>query len=122
MIARSADGSLRDSLTILDQISSFSSDISEADVKDLLGVADFGLLSQLAAALVEGKREDILKLTDELMQKGADIRSFTKELVQFFRDMLIESIVKKPDEILDLSKEEMDIIKDILLKTSEDQL
>jgi DNA polymerase III gamma/tau subunit len=36
--------------------------------------------------------------------------------------MLVASIVKKPEEILDLSKEEMDIIKDILLKTSEDQL
>ncbi|NCO68423.1 MAG: DNA polymerase III subunit gamma/tau [Nitrospirae bacterium CG_4_10_14_0_8_um_filter_41_23] len=122
MIARAADGSLRDSLTILDQISSFSSDIKESDVKDLLGIADFGFLSQLSAALIEGKREEILKISGELVEKGTDIRSFTKELIQFFRDMLVASIVKKPEEILDLSKEEMDIIKDILLKTSEDQL
>jgi DNA polymerase-3 subunit gamma/tau len=122
MIARTADGSLRDALTILDQISSFSSDIKESDVKDLLGIADFGFLSQLAAALIEGKREEILKISGELVEKGTDTRSFTKELIQFFRDMLIASIVKKPEEILDLSKEEMDIIKDILLKTSEDQL
>ena len=122
MVARAADGSMRDSLTILDQIASFASDISEADVRDLLGVTDFGLLSQLAAAVVEGKREDILKLTGELMQKGTDIRSFTRELVQFFRDMLIASIVKKPDEILDLSREEFDAIQGILRKTSEDHL
>jgi DNA polymerase-3 subunit gamma/tau len=122
MIARSADGSLRDSLTILDQISSFSSDISESDVKDLLGLADFGLLSRLSVALIEGKREEILKITGELVERGTDIRSFTKELVQFFRDMLVASVVKKPEEILDLSKEEMDTIKNILSKTSEDQL
>jgi len=122
MIARAADGSLRDSLTILDQISSFSSDIKESDVKNLLGIADFGLLSQLSAALIEGNREEILKISGELVEKGTDTRSFTKELVQFFRDMLVASIVKKPEEILDLSKEEMDIIKDILLKTSEEQL
>ena len=122
MIARAADGSLRDSLTILDQISSFSSDIRESDVKDLLGIADFGLLSQLSIALIEGEREKILRITGELMEKGTDIRSFTKELVQFLRDILVASIVKKPEEILDLGKEEMDVIKDILLRTSEDQL
>jgi DNA polymerase-3 subunit gamma/tau len=122
MIARAADGSLRDSLTILDQISSFSSDIRESDVKDLLGIADFGLLSQLSLALIEGKREEILKITGEIMEKGTDIRSFTKELIQFLRDILVASIVKKPEEILDLSKEEIDIIKNILSKTSEDQL
>ena len=111
MIARAADGSLRDSLTILDQISSFSSDISEADVKDLLGITDFGSLSGLSVALIEGKREEILKITDELMEKGTDIRSFTRELIQFFRDMLVSRIVKNPGEILDLGKEEMDTIK-----------
>ena len=122
MIARSADGSMRDSLTILDQLSSFSSDISESDVKDLLGIADFGLLSQLSEALIKGKREEILKITGELVERGTDIRSFTKELIQFFRDMLVASVVKRPGEILDLSKEEMDTIENILSKTSEDQL
>ena len=122
MITRAADGSLRDSLTILDQISSFSSDISEADVKDLLGITDFGLISGLSAALIEGKREEILKITDELMEKGTDIRSFTRELIQFFRDMLVARIVKNPGEILDLGKEEIDTINGLLSKTSEDHL
>ncbi len=122
MVARAADGSMRDSLTILDQIASFSSDISEAEVKDLLGITDFGLMSQLAIALVEGKREDILKLTGELMEKGTDIRSFTREFIQFFRDMLVISIVKKPDGIIDLSPEELNTIQNILRKTSEDHL
>ncbi|MFZ3136746.1 MAG: DNA polymerase III subunit gamma/tau [Thermodesulfovibrionales bacterium] len=122
MIARAADGSLRDSLTLLDQISSFSSEISESDIKDLLGITDFGLLSQLSLALIKGEREEILKITGELIEKGADIRSFTRELIQFFRDMLVISIVTKPAEILDLSKEEMDSIRNILSKTSEDHL
>jgi DNA polymerase-3 subunit gamma/tau len=122
MIARAADGSLRDSLTLLDQISSFSSEISESDIKDLLGITDFGLLSQLSLALIKGEREEILKITGELIEKGTDIRSFTRELIQFFRDMLVMSVVKKPAEILDLSKEEMDSIRNILSKTSEDHL
>jgi DNA polymerase III subunit gamma/tau len=122
MIARAADGSLRDSLTLLDQISSFSSEISESDIKDLLGITDFGLLSQLSLSLIKGEREKILKITGELIEKGTDIRSFTRELIQFFRDMLVISVVTNPAEILDLSKEEMDSIRNILSKTSEDHL
>jgi DNA polymerase III subunit gamma/tau len=122
IIARAADGSLRDSLTILDQISSFSSDISETDVKDLLGITDFSLLSQLASSLIEGKREEILTITSELAEKGTDIRSFIRELIQFFRDMLVLSIVKKPDEMLDLGKEDLAAMQNILHRTSEDHL
>jgi len=122
MIAKAADGSLRDSLTILDQISSFSSDISEYDIKDLLGITDFGLLAGLSVALIEGNRENILKLTGELLERGTDIRSFAKELVQFFRDLLVASIVKKPEELLDLAKDEIDVMKNILIKTTEEQL
>jgi DNA polymerase-3 subunit gamma/tau len=122
LISRAADGSLRDALMILDQLSSFSSDINESDVKDLLGIADFGLLSQLSIALIEGDRDTVLKLVGKLVEQGTDIRTFTKELVQFFRDLLVASVVKEPEDILDVSKEEMDVLKDILSKTSEDQL
>jgi DNA polymerase-3 subunit gamma/tau len=122
LIARAADGSLRDSLTILDQISSFSSDITESDVKDLLGITDFGLLSQISLALIEGKREEILKMIGNLVEQGTDIKSFVKELVQFFRDLLVASVIKRPEEVLDVGKDEMDTIKDIVSRTSEDQL
>jgi len=122
LVAKAADGSLRDSLTILDQLSSFSSDITESDVKDLLGITDFGLLSQISVAIIEGKREEILKIIGELVEQGTDIKSFVKELVQFFRDLLVASVIKSPDEVLDVGKEEMDVIKDIVSKTSEDQL
>jgi DNA polymerase-3 subunit gamma/tau len=122
LIARAADGSLRDSLTILDQLSSFSSDIKESDVKDLLGITDFGLLSQISVAIIEGKREEILKIVEELVEQGTDIKSFVKELVQLFRDLLVSSVIKRPEGVLDLGKEEIDVIKDIAGRTSEDQL
>jgi DNA polymerase-3 subunit gamma/tau len=122
LVAKAADGSLRDSLTILDQLSSFSSDITESDVKDLLGITDFGLLSQISVAIIEGKREEILKIVGELVEQGTDMKSFVKELVRFFRDLLVASVIKSPDEVLDFGKEEMDVIKDIVSKTSEDQL
>lgn len=122
MIARAADGSMRDSLTILDQISSFSSAIEESDIKDLLGIADIGMLSEIATAIIDCNHEKIIKVIAELVDGGIDLRSFTKDLVEFFRDLLIAKIVQKPEEMLELGEDEMDAIRKILPKVSHDIL
>jgi DNA polymerase III subunit gamma/tau len=122
LVAKAADGSVRDSLTILDQLSSFSSEITEENVQSLLGMADFGLLSKISRALISGNRVDIINTVNLLSENGADFRSFTKELVQFFRDLLVASVIKKPEDALDLNSEEMTVVKAIISTSSEDQL
>jgi len=122
LVARAAEGSMRDSLTILDQLSSFSMEISDEDVKSLLGIADFGLLSKVSKALIAGNRIEIIETINLLVEQGTDIRSFTKEPVQFFRDLLVASVVRRPEDILDLSPEETAASKDIIATSSEDQL
>ncbi len=122
LITKAADGSVRDSLTILDQLSSFSSEITEDDVQGLLGMADFGVLSKLSLALIAGKRNDIIDIVTLLSEKGTDFRSFTKELAQFFRDLLVASVVKRPEDALDLNNEEISVVKAIVSASSEDQL
>lgn len=122
LVAKAADGSVRDSLTILDQLSSFTSEIMEEHVQSLLGMTEFGLLSKLSQALIQGNRVDIIGTVSLLSEKGADFRSFTKELVQFFRDLLVASVVKKPEDMLDLNTEELSTVKEIIAGSSEDQL
>lgn len=122
LVAKAADGSVRDSLTILDQLSSFSSEITEENVQSLLGMADFGILSKMSQALISGNRVDIINTINLLSENGADFRSFTKELVQFFRDLLVASVVKKPEDALDLNSEELTVVKEIISTSSEDQL
>ncbi len=122
LVAKAADGSVRDSLTILDQLSSFTSEIMEEHVQSLLGMADFGLLSKLSEALIKGNRVDIIDTVNLLSEKGTDFRSFTKELVQFFRDLLVASVVKRPEDMLDLNTEELSAVKEIISGSSEDQL
>jgi DNA polymerase III subunit gamma/tau len=121
LVAKAADGSVRDSLTILDQLSSFSSEITEESVQSLLGMADFGLLSRISRALISGNRVDIINTVNLLSENGADFRSFTKELVQFFRDLLVASVIKKPEDALDLNSEELTVVKEIISTSSEDQ-
>jgi len=122
LIARAADGGMRDSLTILDQLASFALEITEEEVKNLLGIADLGLMSRISMALVGGDRVEIIETIKLLSDQGVDIRSFTRDLVHFFRDLLVASVVERLEDILDLSSEETAAVRDILPRTSEDQL
>ncbi len=122
LVARAADGSMRDSLTILDQLASFSTDISDEDVKSLLGLTDFSLLLQVSAALIRGDRTGILGAVELLSEQGTDIRSFARELVQFFRDLLVASVMKDPGDALDLNQEELAAVRGLAAETSEDQM
>ncbi len=122
LVAKAADGSMRDSLTILDQISSFTDEISEEHVQNLLGLTDFGVLARASRALITGNRVDLLEIIDNLAEQGADLRTFSRELAQFFRDILIASVVKQPSAVLDLSDEELSAVKELVAASSEDQL
>lgn len=122
IVARAADGSMRDSLTILDQVTAFSSEIDADGVKDLLGIADIGMLAEVSSAIIDGDREKIISVISELVDKGTDLKSFAKDLVEFFRNLLIAKFVKKPEEILDLSEDEIKIVSGILPKVSPDLL
>ena len=122
MVARAADGSMRDSLTILDQIASFSEDITEAEVKDLLGITDVGTLSLLAEAIIEGDRKTILTAIAELTESGTDVKIFAKDMLQFIRDLLVVKIVGDSGEIVDLSEEEAAAALFLKDKTTEEHI
>lgn len=122
MIARASEGSMRDSLTILDQVAAFSANIKESEVKDLLGITDFRSLSELSAAVIRGDRKGIVERVSELTERGTDLKSFAKDLMQYFRDLLVAKVVQKPEEILDIGEGDLRTISGILTTTTEDQL
>jgi len=122
LVARAADGSIRDSLTILDQLASFTSDITEEDVKGLFDTADFKVLAEMAEAIVEGHRAQILEIVDALVDRGSDLRTFTKDLIQFFRDLLVASLLRSGDQGLDASEEELGALRKIASEVTDEHL
>lgn len=73
LIARAADGSVRDGLSILDQSIALSAgSVTAAQVKDMLGLADRGLILDLFERAVKGACEPALTLMNDLYRKGAD--------------------------------------------------
>ena len=111
MIARIADGSMRDALTVLDQASSFSDDITEKELQDLLGIPEADIILDLSDTILSGDISSTLSLIKELTEGGYDLRPVVKELVEHFRNIAIVKIVNDPDEFLEFTQEEVQKLK-----------
>lgn len=122
LVARAGDGSIRDSLTALDQLASFSESIDESDVKGILDTADFAALAGIAEAVVRGSREEILSSISGLVETGVDMRVLAKDLIKFFRDLLVARVSAAPENVLDLGEEELRAVKDLAARVSEEHL
>ncbi len=122
MIARAADGGMRDALTTLDQVISFTEKISANDVKDLLGYTDDETLGQILAAVIEGRNRDIVMLISDLTDTGIDLKPFMRDLLQFARNLLITKIVGNPDGVLDIGESELTTLLQLKELTSEEHI
>jgi len=83
LIARAADGSARDGLSLLDQAISLAEDkVTEQQVRDMLGLADRTIVFDLLEELVSGKSEETLKILEDLHKSGADPLVILQDLLE----------------------------------------
>jgi DNA polymerase-3 subunit gamma/tau len=123
MVARAADGSMRDSLTILDQLASVSREVDEELVKEILGLTDWSALTALTGAVLSGDREKTLESIYTLFaEKGADFRLVLKDMIKLVRDLLVYKLAKKAEEMLDLSDTDIARLKALSSLAGEEQL
>jgi len=93
LIARSADGGLRDALSILDQAAAFGGmKVTAEDVRDILGTVRGDALARMTGHLAAGEAGPALRLAAELAGEGKDLRLFAKELAGYLRALLLEKI------------------------------
>lgn len=110
VIAKAADGSMRDAMSLADQCLSFcGSNVSEADVYDVLGSMDSGFMFELADALIYSDAKRTLTLFDEVISGGRDISVFTKDLIAHFRALLLAQSCGSCTDILDCTDETMEL-------------
>lgn len=89
-IARAAEGSVRDALSLLDQVLSFSGQqVRDEDLQALLGLIDRELLREASRAVAEGGGRAVFELVERLADYGADYRNFARELLLHFRELLL---------------------------------
>lgn len=112
LIARKGDGSMRDSLTALDQVLAFCGNIvSDDDVGTLLGAVDRRLLTGISAAVFTGDTQAVLEYVKRVDLVGYSMRQFCQELIEHFRNLLVVRSVGRPEEILDLTAAELDELR-----------
>ena len=90
LIARKADGGMRDALSLLDQVIAFSdAGITEDAVQNLLGLIPRDVYFGLTQAIVERDGARALEIVDELAREGSDLGEFVAGLMAHFRHLLI---------------------------------
>ena len=90
LVARAAEGSVRDALSLFDQVLAFSGErVRDEDLAGLLGLVDRELLHRASRAIVEGDSLAMLELVESLADYGADYRNFLRELLLHLREVLL---------------------------------
>ncbi len=112
LIASNADGSVRDALSLLDQcISSGEKTVTRENVIDILGTAGEEIFVEMTDLVIRRQVADALLLLDRVMADGKDVRQFMKDWVFHFRSLLMTKFIKNPEDILNMSSENVERIR-----------
>ena len=123
-LAREAAGSMRDAMSLCDQVIAFSGDkLTGDDVSRVLGVASRQVLHDLAAALVAGDAARCVDVVDELAQQGFDLPHVAKDVLRHLRDLVVAKVCGEAGRrLLDLADEEARDVYALAAKTDTDDL
>jgi DNA polymerase-3 subunit gamma/tau len=113
LIVREADGSVRDGLSLLDQVFSFGEkNISTDDVVQVLGLVSREVLLRLTRALLEQDSVVAFRALEETFSYGMDLKRFTSDLLGCFRALILCKI-QGCDELLDISQSELALFQEL---------
>jgi len=96
LIAEHGDGSMRDSISLLDQAASNQKKVTVDDVRRMLGVVPEEALTRLIETLSDGAPNDLLETLRGLREQGFQAASVAKQLGQLLRDQLINGVASLP--------------------------
>ena len=100
IIARVADGGLRDALSVLDQATAFGEGtLTAARVREVLGLVDDELFAELLAILAEHRSADVFPFVARLVEAGLDLTAFTDGAGDLLRALLATRLGGKPDGV-----------------------
>ncbi len=112
LLAKAAEGSLRDVQSLLDQAVAFSGEnIRDEDLKEILGVMNREILLECASIILSEKPGAVFSLVEKVIANGHDLRFFFKELVFHFRNLLLAKTVDAPQDLILLTEEDMAVMK-----------
>jgi len=90
-IARIADGSMRDALSLLDQCVSFyiGQKLTYVNVLDVLGAVDTAVFGRMFRSIAQGDAGAALRMLGESISQGRDVMQFTQDMIMYFRNLMM---------------------------------
>ncbi len=120
LIAREADGSMRDALSLLDQVMAcLEGTITNDRIVDILGVIDRKNLFAISSAIISGNIPAILDILDDIYVHGHDMKKLYSDLVEHFRNLLVVKMGNKISKLVDLPAHEIDLMSNQVKDISE---
>lgn len=112
LICANADGSVRDGLSLLDQcISGGGKTVSREEVLELIGASGEEVLMELTDYVTGGQVARALILLNQVLADGKDVRQLMKDWIEHYRSLLMTKYIKNPEEVLNLSTENVERIR-----------
>jgi DNA polymerase-3 subunit gamma/tau len=122
-IAQESEGSLRDAQSLLDQVISYGGkDIRDEDLITVLGLIDRKLLYDTIEAISGRNAERCMEIVEHIYHYGYDLQHFCRELLQYFRNLILLKVSQKPEGLMDILKEEFEILRKQAERFQFDQL
>ena len=114
-VAKAADGSMRDALSLLDQCIAFylGKDLKYENVLDVLGAVDTGIFSRMMNIITSGDVAACMNLMEELIMQGRDIQQFVNDFVWYMRNLLLIKTTDDESKILDVIEVSEDSFKEL---------
>ena len=123
VIARMAEGSLRDALSLLEQARAFCGDtIPDKDVRELLGVVPEDALEELVAAIASGSADRALGLVHTFQKEGRNLQHFCREAIRHMRNLLIARVCGADSDLIAATPDQRPALERAAAQFSEEDL
>lgn len=113
-IAKAADGSMRDALSLLDQCIAFylGEKLTYEKVLENLGAVDTDVFSQLLREILAQHTSQAIKILEDLIIRGRELGQFVTDFIWYLRNLLLISASDNPEEAVDVSRENLERMKE----------
>lgn len=123
-IAKAADGSMRDALSILDQCIAFNigKELTYENVLDTIGAVDIDVFARLLDCVIKLDVVGAIDLVDEIVWQGRELSRFVSEFTWFLRNVLLVKVSPEADQKLDMSAENLERLRQLAAQIDTDAL
>ena len=123
VLARAAEGSVRDGLSLLEQAISYCGDaITDVQVRELLGVVAESILDDLVEAISQESAERALSLVHRLINDGQNLQHFCREAIRHFRNLLVARVCGAESDLVQAPKDQLARIAEQAARFTEEDL